>query len=285
MLYRIFALAVVLFWAGSLVWLGAVIWAPPESRMAKIDAREVYTVFFGWNDSTNMTLLENGKRRGQITITGGSGDDPETGEFSNSLSFSGSLETPPQQGQSPRAEFLWRGVIDFAEDLKPSRGQLSVRVPDSYLGIRIELVPKTDSEALPGIGSEDPVAELAKAFDFTVAVQMRDAEIFSFDSANAGSGTALPLAMLPMGLPAGIDAIGPEMLDFDFDVTARNGEFTLGGREVRAYLLDFRRKNGEEALRVYLSEAGEPLRVETGIGLEALSEILVPLDAFSRSEP
>jgi len=87
---RLFTVFVVLFWAASVGWLCAVVWAPPESRMSRVDPREVYDTFFAWNDSTSMTLLENGARRGQLTVSGGSGVDPGA----NTLSFSGSLESP-----------------------------------------------------------------------------------------------------------------------------------------------------------------------------------------------
>ena len=76
MLSRIIPPAIVLFWLGSVGWLSAVVWAPPGSRMSEVDPFEVYRVFFSWNDSANMTLLENGTRRGQVTVSGGSGNDP-----------------------------------------------------------------------------------------------------------------------------------------------------------------------------------------------------------------
>ena len=65
---RLITVFIVLFWAGSMAWLCAVVWAPPASRMAKVDPQEVYGVFFGWNDTTTMTVLEHGVRRGQITV-------------------------------------------------------------------------------------------------------------------------------------------------------------------------------------------------------------------------
>ena len=37
MLFRILPLGIVLFWLGSVGWLCAVVWAPPGSRMARVD--------------------------------------------------------------------------------------------------------------------------------------------------------------------------------------------------------------------------------------------------------
>ena len=61
MALRLFTVGVVLLWLGSVAWLCAVVWAPPGSRMARVDPREVYRVFFEWNDSTKMALLEDGR--------------------------------------------------------------------------------------------------------------------------------------------------------------------------------------------------------------------------------
>jgi hypothetical protein len=56
----------------------------------------------------------------------------------------------------------------------------------------------------------------------------------------------------------------------------------LGGREMRAFLLTLRSDKQAQEVRIYLSEAGEPLRIESDLGFEAVSEILVPLDAYQR---
>jgi len=68
MLLRIVPIFILTFWLVSVAWLSAVVWAPPESRMSRVDPRQVYDVFFAWNESTNMTLLDNGTRRGQSRI-------------------------------------------------------------------------------------------------------------------------------------------------------------------------------------------------------------------------
>jgi hypothetical protein len=67
-----------------------------------------------------------------------------------------------------------------------------------------------------------------------------------------------------------------------FTTDARVGNFNLGGREMRAFLLTLRSDKQAQEVRIYLSEAGEPLRIESDLGFEAVSEILVPLDAYQR---
>ena len=51
---------------------------------------------------------------------------------------------------------------------------------------------------------------------------------------------------------------------------------------MRAYLLSLRVPDQDMTLQIYFSEVGEPLKVETNLGLEAVSEILVPLEAYRK---
>ena len=62
------------------------------------------------------------------------------------------------------------------------------------------------------------------------------------------------------------------------------GEYSFGGRDMRAYLLILRAVEQDMTFRVYFSEVGEPLKVETDFGFEAISEILVPLEAYRKSQ-
>ncbi len=260
MLLRILTLSIIALWIASIGWLLSVIWAPPESRMVVIDPQEVYEVFFDWNESTNMTLLENGSRRGQISIAGGSGIDPDTVELTRSLSVSGMLEEfLPEEG-SRSINLFWRGVIDFSEEMKLLKGDFSVRIPSKQLTAHLEL------EGNPLQVSARALSDRAVLFSYEGAVE----------------GGSLPLQVLPMASMLGLNQMTSS--DVVLDAEARMGTFSFGGRDLRAYLLTFQRSESEGALRVYLSEAGEPLRIESDFGMEAVSEILVPLDAYKKPE-
>ena len=277
---RLLSLLIICFWLGTVGWLCTVIWAPPESRMVEVDPREAYRAFFDWNDSTSMTLLENGKRRGQVNIAGGSGEDPDRGLFTNSLSVSGVLERISGGRKTREVNLFWRGALEFDEAMDLLAGDFSIRVPRQRITARL------------GIDGRERTYE--------VRVLSDGAELFSHED-------ALPDGRLPLGNlgTAGLagmsgfpidsflpDADGegksaPEASsDTGLDLTpeARMGTFTLAGREIRAYLLTFRREGSPGAVRVYLSEAGEPLRIESDFGMEAVSEILVPLDAYETDD-
>jgi hypothetical protein len=277
MLSRIIPSAIVLFWLGSVGWLSAVVWAPPGSRMTEVDPFEVYRVFFSWNDSANMTLLENGTRRGQITVSGGSGNDPVTGDFTRNLSLSGSIETYDPLSASNLVDLFWKGTVEFSEPMALQETDFSVRIPGKELSAQLQYSEQDKSGK--------------------VRVTMAGRELLSFDSATPGpgeGGAGSPLATLGamggslggngiLGALGGLDALNPATMKLD--ITARRGNFNFGGRDMRAYFVTLRNPDHDQEVRVYLSEVGEPLKIESDLGFEAISEILVPLDAYRRDVP
>ena len=259
---RLITVFIVLFWAGSMAWLCAVVWAPPASRMAKVDPQEVYGVFFGWNDTTTMTVLEHGVRRGQITVSGGSGEDWDTGIFSRVLSVSGSMERFDELSSSSLVELLWKGTVSFSGDMEMQDGEFSVRVPGKELSALLAV-----KGGVPG---------------YQAKVTLAGSEILGFDS--AGDAPLPPL--LGQGLLEsipGFDSFDPASIKFESE--ARMGSFNFAGRDMRAFLLLLRSPEHGQELLIYLSEVGEPLKIESDLGFEAISEILVPLDAYLRKTP
>ncbi|MDF1825183.1 MAG: hypothetical protein P1U68_11105 [Verrucomicrobiales bacterium] len=262
MLRKLVPIAIVGFWFGSIAWLCAVVWAPPESRMARVDPREVFEVFFAWNESTRMTLLDHGSRRGEINIAGSSGNDVKTGKFANTLSLTGSIDALDPANDEPGIDLFWRGFAEFDTEIVFDRGEFSVRVPARSLTAHAAF------EGLP------PVVK--------ASLTMGDETIFKTDSSQPSIGFNA-LQMLPMASMLGLEKIDQESLKFD--IAARMGEFNFGGRDLRAYLLTLSSgKQGGSGVKVFLSEVGEPLRIESDLGFEAISEILMPLDAYSKKK-
>ncbi|MEC5127708.1 hypothetical protein VSU19_13155 [Verrucomicrobiales bacterium BCK34] len=263
MRFRVIAVIVTLFWGGSLCWLGMVVWAPPESRMAQVDAREVYDVFFGWNDSTTMTLLESGARRGIVTVSGGSGEDPVSGEFTNVISITSAIENGLSSDMVPNLQLFWKGTMEFSEAMEPGKGTLSVRIPSKQLTAHLELDGATK-------------AVKAKAV-------LGKQQVFNYDSEAAGGSAVIPAQLLAMSAGPFSQLLNPA--EMTWETEARMGKFSFGGRDLRAYLLVIRMPEQGQELKIYISEAGEPLRIESALGFEAVSEILVPLDAYRKAKP
>jgi len=264
---RLFTIAIVLFWLGSVAWLCAVVWAPPGSRMTKIDPREVYRVFFEWNESTKMTLIENGVRRGEVTVQGGSGIEAESGEFERTLSVSGTIESYDERSASSLVNLFWKGTLAFTGTMESRGGEFAVRIPGKELTAHLSFGGAVTEGEKPAIRAN---------------VVMAEREVFSFDSsASKGVDPSSALAMLgSFGSIPGLGSLDPSAMKITTE--ARTGSFSLGGREMRAFLLTLRGADPGQEVRIYLSEVGEPLRIETDLGFEAISEILVPLEAYKR---
>jgi len=224
-------------------------------------------VFFAWNEQTTMTLLDNGSRRGEITIGGSSGDDRKTGQFSNVFSMTGTIDTIDPSNDFPGIDLSWRGSAEFSRELEFNSGDFSVRIPGLNLSAHMDL-------------EGDPMVAKAQ-------VSMSEIPIFRFDSSanslNSGTLQSLPFSSilgesLPFASMLESGEVDPSLADFNID--ARMGNFTFGGRDLRAYLLIVSAGENGESMRIFLSEVGEPLRIETDFGFEAVSEILMPLDAY-----
>jgi hypothetical protein len=183
-------------------------------------------------------------RRGQVTVSGGSGTDAESGEFERFFSVAGSSERFDERSGSPIVEFFWKGTFSFTEAMESRGGEFTARIPQRELNAHLAF------EAPPSTGAK-PVIR--------ARVEMAGNELFSFDpEATPGLDPAAALSM--MGPVAGLSGLG----------SLNPADLTLRGAEP------------DQTLRVYLSEAGEPLRIETDLGFEAVSEILVPLEAYQR---
>ena len=74
------------------------------------------------------------------------------------------------------------------------------------------------------------------------------------------------------------------------ELTGRYGSTMVAGRRMLVYQLAIRGKNSSSGnqprteVKLYLSETGEPLRIETEWGYEALAAVLVPIDLYDGGE-
>jgi hypothetical protein len=265
MLFRLLSLLIVGLWLGSLTWLAVEQLAPPESRMTEIDPREVYEVFFAWNDTANLTLLEQGRRRGQLAIAGGSGTSPESSEIDRVLSLSGVVETYDPGAATTKVEMFFRGLLELAEDYSMKKGEAAVRLPERQINATLTL------EGRP--------------LQYRLTSTLHGADWLSFQGGGNSEkvGTALPPALLPLTGMLGLDSIDPAT--FTWTQQARFGEFSLQGRRMPAYRLSLKADDFDSELRIYFSQVGEPLWIDTDFAYEAISEVLVPLEAYQRTAP
>jgi len=321
MLRTLGTIAIVLFWLSSVAWLCATVWAPPESRMARIDPMEVYEAFFTSSDSTEMALLENGRRRGDLIVSaarrpaktpeadntrpqGEPGEEnaegPDQPGWVNAVSFNARLIRYPGPGGDFEVDLSARIHLEFSLAMERLSTDLTLRHPERQLVANFKNTiepPLTEAEVLLGPQTLFSVATDGGPESLGPLLALAASGGGGL-SGLGGLGATGGLPGLP-ALPGGLGALLPSLSSLlpssqspddesgensvkerPWTVEARRGSFSFGGHSFRAYLLILRLEGREEAVRLYFSEAGEPLRVATDFGFEAVSEILVPLDAY-----
>ena len=278
MIFRLSSVAIVLFWLGTTGWLVRTVWFTDEDRFEPIGTEEVLGAFFRWNDTTNLTILENGVKIGQMALGGLEGEDPRTGAVVRGLSSSGTLDEPEMDstGSANLSGLTWRLNANFAESSDLNDFETVIRVPKQNLNIRLEWKgepPVLAARAMIGGVTiyESGQLSVNEADDRGAAAMVENSPAVA--AAKAG---AFPLPGLGGGGPGGL----ADASTWAPRIEASKGMMDAAGRGLPVYLLKIRFGNADlgEPLRLYLSEAGEPLRIDTGWGFEAVAEVLIPVE-------
>ena len=87
-----------------------------------------------------------------------------------------------------------------------------------------------------------------------------------------------PSAAAAGWLPGGTLIADPE--SWKPQVTASRGVMQVAGSPQPVYLVEVRLGNDPNSnpVKLYFSEAGEPWRIDTGWGYEAMAEVLIPVE-------
>jgi hypothetical protein len=259
-------------WLGSTSWLIWEVWFPAESRFAIVDSGEVARTFFEWNESADLVLLESGRRIGSMKISGSSGEDRDTGLYEEGFSMVVSLDPIAAGKRAPFSRAFLTGNLEFGPERKVKEGQLSLRLPARGLNGQL----KIDGEPLQ------------------LKVQLKVGELTVYETEGpliiepvAATARPTPLQLpenLPFGLSQAAEGIRDGIVEWKPEISARRGKTRLAGRSMPVYLLTLASPDRYE-LKVWLTEIGEPLRIETGWGLEAVAEVLAPIETLEQSEP
>lgn len=270
MLVRLLQIGIVILWLGATSWLVREVWFPAESRFAAVDSGEVVRRFFEWNESANLVLLESGRRIGLMTVNGYSGIDRSTGEFEEGLSIVGTLDPIAKGNRAPFSRAGLNGIVEFGPERKLKEAQFSMRLPVSGLSAHL---------AVNGV-----------PLQLKAHLKVGDAVLFQTEgplSVEPGSFSEPAPLELPENLPFGLSlqagGIRDRILDWKPEISARRGRTRLGGSDVPVYLLALTSPEHYE-LKVWLTEIGEPLRIESNWGLEAVAEVLAPVQTIDLGE-
>ncbi len=263
---RFLQIFIILFWIGTTSWLVWVIWTPYGSGFVEMDQKEAVDAFFKWNESDSFSILENGKRIGQATISGSYGEDAKNpGEIIRALSMTGSLyENTGTEASAGKVIVSWRIAMAFDESdpAKLKTAQITIMLPAQQVKAVIDLLG-------------DPPQIRARA-------TLNELPVFQYSGSSEGMPD-LPES-LTSGLASGVlKELANSADNFEPEISAKRGTAVFGGRELPVFLIEIKPPIDQTGIRIFLSQAGEPLKIDTDFGLEATSDVLVPLKTFKDS--
>jgi hypothetical protein len=250
--------------------------------MVQVGPEKVFEMFFAWTEGADLAILKDGRRVGQMSLSAqveqnSSPDDEKFGEVTREISIAGSLLSLSSQGNGEKQirdeEIYWRGVMAIADGLNFPKGDFVVRMPNAGLSIQF--------------GFDQPANTIA------LTVRSGSENLINYHGNPAGLaelpdlgwlGRFLPLDSLlgSKGLSEGmIKAWAPE-------IDGRFGTAMIAGRRMLVYQLVLKSKSSggkpRGETKLFLSETGEPLMIQTAWGYEALAEVLVPLEVYKDSD-
>lgn len=271
-------IAVIAFWAVTVLLLLKRSYFSDESSMATVEPEVVFEMFFAWAEGAEFAILKDGRRIGQMSLSGQLGkatSAPAAGGGLREISLAGSLDAGGEGGGRAKAigkrseGTYWRGVIAVAEGLTFPSGEFVLRMPQAGLGAQFAF----DQPA--GIVSAN--------------LRSGGEELFSYRGNPKGLADLPELGwvgqLLPLQALLGGDGLSEgAMKTWAPEITGRYGTAKVAGRRMMVYQLVVKsgpaggQSKGE--MKLYLSETGEPLMITTPWGYEALAEVLAPIEMY-----
>lgn len=284
MIPRLLSAFILIFWLATTGLLVRSIWFGEETRFEPVDPSEALGTFFKWNETSTLTIVENGQKIGQMVVSGFEGRDPRTGDFARGLSTQGTLDGRAEsagEGGESLVGTSWRLTADFGQAVELEHFDLKLRIPQQELDVRLALEGDPPSVHAQVMAGEMVIYESGSP----------SAETLPGAAKKAGAPASSAVGTLPSyaamgGLPGGsLLAMDPEA--WKPDVKASRGLMVVAGSRQPVYLVEVRfgADTSTLPLKLYFSEAGEPWRIDTGWGYEAMAEVLIPVEGAQSSSP
>lgn len=274
MLIRILQIGIVAFWLSTVVWLVRDIRKENNFLLAETNVDFVLDTLYNWSDSARLDLFENGESVGGIDISA-SKDITDPDNAPRNISITGRISGLKREEKTKSV----RGRASFT--LNKDREMITTEISIEEVSANgMSFFVRMD-DLNPGT-SEDGAA-------IHLLVENGDLTMFEFDGTTSeltqgfsgGPGMFPGMAFLP-AMPFSMEAVDGEpsgglasAANFFQDLEAFQGTKDFDGRPLSVFMLQ-KTFSKNQSLRLYLTEAGEPLKFETDIGFEAISDILVP---------
>ncbi len=277
-------IVVIGFWAATTSVLVKRTWFSDESRMAEVAPEKILGMFFAWTEGVDLIILKEGQRIGQMSLStqekkGLGGAKEENQQALREISMSGSLEkfspsgdVAPQGAGLREKEFHWRGLMAVTDDLNFTRGDFVLQMPKAGLSAQIGF---------------DQIRESIK-----LNVRSGSKVLIDYQGSPVGLKELPELGwlgrLLPLDSLLGGKGVSEGMMKaWAPEISGRYGSAMVAGRRMMVYQLVIRGASsgaqpGSE-VKLYLSETGEPLMLDTAWGYQALAAILVPVDIEENS--
>ena len=236
------------FWLFTMGALLKAIYSPDEAGFVELDVRRPAQNFFQWNDSTRMTLYQDQRKLGRLSVV--------AFEKTNDSQPGFSLSTTLTEGVDPQMLGAFTSALfKFKDDFTLSRGSFIFKLPSRQLVAQIH----TDSDD-----------------QLTASVKMGEETLFDYQGSKEGSPNPAMLGMLqanPMagGLFAALNSGGEGQ--WQEKIKAYRGKHRVNSRRLPVYLFKIE-PTAQQEIRIYFTESGEPLVIETSFGIYAISEVL-----------
>lgn len=252
---RTLQIVVIAFWLFTIGALLKTIYSPGEAGFVELDVRRPLQNFFEWNDSTRMNLYQDQRELGSLSVVAFNSAKQSRPGFSFSTTLMKEVE-PHLMGAFINALFK------FNEDFSLHKGAFTFKLPSQQLTTQLHTDDNNELKAL---------------------VKKGDQTLFNYEGSRDGSPTPAMLGMIqgnPMA--AGLLAsLGQTQTDSDNEngalwggkVKAYRGFHRINGRRLPVFLLKIEPVSQQE-IRIYFTESGEPLVIESDFGIYAISEVL-----------
>lgn len=278
MVPRLLSAFIIVFWLATTGMLVRSIWFGEERRFEEVDPKQALGAFFQWNEISTLTIVENGQKIGQMVVSGFEGIDPRTGRFARGLSTQGTLDGRALEiGETGEALVgtSWRMTADFGESIDLEGFELKMRIPQQQLEVRLQLAGEPPTLGARVLSGDTVIYETGELTADSLVGGPRTGS-----GSKPGSVAGSPASAAAMGwLPGGGLMADPE--GWKPEIRASRGMMEVAGSRQLVYLVEvwFGGDTSGNPVKLYFSEAGEPWRIDTGWGYEAMAEVLIPIES------
>ncbi len=257
---RLLQIFIVVFWLGSTAWLLHTAWFADESRFAEVEPERVVRLIFDWKDLSDLAVIESGERIGKMTLAALYIREPAV-NAKREFSTAGDLyrEALPDLNSN----LSWRGTIRVTERMKLRA--LDILITARAQNLSISTIYNAEKESLK--------FKVMKGQETLALFDGAPGDLKGLSAPGAATPPMLP--MLPF--PGGMGGLDGASLQNEISLRASFGQTYIGTRKMPVYLLAVQ-AGEQDLLKFYVSEAGEILKISTGLGIEAVAEILTPPD-------